>query len=98
MASLGKEFDIIKKYLNTEKTARSVADGKYYFEVVSSATKDDVKDAVQKIFGVEVECVNVMNTEGKVKKFKGTIGKRSSVKKAVVTVKKGQDINLGKLE
>ena len=39
-----------------------------------------------------------MNTEGKVKKFKGTIGKRSSVKKAVVTVKKGQDINLGKLE
>lgn len=96
--SLGKEFDIIVRTLTTEKTSRSTADGKFYFEVVASANKDDVKEAIQKIFDVVVESVNIINTDGKVKRFKGTKGKRSSVKKAVVTLKKGQDINLGKLE
>lgn len=96
--SLGKEFDIIVKTLNTEKTARSVADNKVYFEVVNSANKNDIKAAVEKIFEVVVEGVNIINTLGKVKRFKGTLGKRSSVKKAVVTIKKGQDINFGRLE
>lgn len=96
--ALGKEFDIIVRMLTTEKTAKDAANGKFYFEVVNSATKDDIKKAIESIFGVNVECVNVINTEGKVKRFKGTLGKRSSVKKAVITLKKGQDINLGKLE
>lgn len=96
--SLGKNFDIIVRTITTEKTARSASDNKFYFEVVGSATKDSVKEAIQSIFDVIVENVNIINTEGKVKRFKGTTGKRSSVKKAVVTVKKGQDINLGKLE
>lgn len=96
--SLGKEFDIIVRTLTTEKTARSAADNKFYFEVVGSATKDSVKEAIQSIFDVIVDSVNIINTEGKVKRFKGTKGKRKSIKKAVVTVKKGQDINLGKLE
>ncbi len=95
---LGKEFDILKGILNTEKTSRSIADNKYCFQVNADANKDDVKLAVEKIFGVEVKSVNILNTEGKVKRFKGTKGKRSSIKKAVVTIKKGQDINLGKLE
>lgn len=95
---LGKEFDILKGIRTTEKTSRAVADRKYCFEVNGDATKDDVKSAVEKIFVVEVEGVNIINTEGKVKRFKGTKGKRSSIKKAVVTIKKGQDINLGKLE
>jgi len=96
--SLGKEFDIIVRTLTTEKTARSAADNKFYFEVVGSATKDSIKEAIQSIFDVVVEGVNVINIDGKVKRFKGTKGKRKSVKKAVVTVQKGQDINLGKLE
>ena len=95
---LGKEFDILKGILTTEKTSRAAADGKYCFEVNADANKDDVKAAIEKVFVVEVESVNIINTEGKVKRFKGTKGKRSSIKKAVVTIKKGQDINLGKLE
>ncbi|HSQ97225.1 MAG TPA: 50S ribosomal protein L23 [Rickettsiales bacterium] len=95
---LGKEFDILKGILTTEKTSRTVVDGKYYFVVDSNANKNDIKDSIEKIFGVNVESVNIINTEGKVKKFKGIKGKRNSVKKAVVTIKKGQDINLGKLE
>jgi len=96
--SLGKDFDIIVRTLTTEKTARSVADSKFYFEVIDSATKDDVKKAIESIFDVVVEGVNIINTDGKVKRFKGTKGRRKSVKKAVVTLKKGQDINLSKLE
>ena len=96
--SLGKEYDIIVKSLNTEKTAKDLADGKYYFEVVTSATKDDIKEAIEKVFGVEVSAVNVINSDGKIKRFKGRTGRRNSVKKAVVTLKKGQDINFGKLE
>lgn len=96
--ALGKEYDIIVRTITTEKTARDASNGKFYFEVVCSATKDDVKSAIESIFGVNVDDVNIINTEGKVKKFKGTKGKRSSIKKAVVTLKKGQDINLGKLE
>lgn len=96
--SLGKEFDIIVRTLTTEKTARAAADNKYYFEVLKTADKCSVKNAIQNIFGIDVESVNIINMEGKVKRFKGTKGKRKSVKKAVVTLKKGQDINLGKLE
>ena len=96
--SLGKNFDIIVRTLTTEKTARAAENNQFYFEVVTSANKDDVKKAIQDIFDVIVESVNIINTEGKVKRFKGTKGKRSSVKKAVVTVKKGQDINLSILE
>ena len=66
--------------------------------LISRVKKDDIKEAIQSIFDVIVESVNIINTEGKVKRFKGTKGKRSSVKKAVVTVKKGQDINLSILE
>jgi large subunit ribosomal protein L23 len=96
--SLGKEYDIIIKTLTTEKTARAVAESKFFFEVVSSANKDDVKNAVEKIFDVVVKSVNIINNDGKIKKFKGNVGKRNSSKKAIVTVKKGQDINFGKLE
>lgn len=96
--TLGREFDIIVRTLTTEKTARALENNQYYFEVVASANKDDVKNAIQTIFDVIVESVNIINMEGKTKRFKGTKGKRNSVKKAVVTVKKGQDINLGKLE
>jgi large subunit ribosomal protein L23 len=98
MMRLGKEFDILKGVLNTEKTSRALSECKYYFNVNPDADKNDVKLAVEKVFGVEVVSVNIINKEGKVKKFKGTKGKRVSVKKAVVTIKKGQDINLGKLE
>ena len=60
--SLGKEFDIIVRTLTTEKTSRSTADGKFYFEVVASANKDDVKEAIQKIFDV-VGCSGVVRID-----------------------------------
>ena len=52
--SLGKKFDIIVRTLTTEKTARAVENNQYYFEVVASANKDDIKNAIQDIFDVIV--------------------------------------------
>ena len=95
---LGYIYDIILSPIVTEKTNNQLNSNKYSFNVASSASKEDIKKSIETIFGVNVEKINIVNTEGKTKRFKGTIGKRSSVKKAVVTLKKGQEINFAKLE
>ena len=94
---LGKDFDIIIRPIFTEKTSK-LSENKYCFEVVREATKDEIKNAVQNIFDVVVENLNVINIDGKEKRYKGTIGRRNSVKKVIVTLKSGQNINLSKLE
>ena len=95
---LGYIYDIILSPIVTEKTNNQLNNRKYSFSIDGSASKDDIKKSIETIFGVDVEKVNIINTEGKVKRFKGTIGKRSSVKKAIVTIKDGQEINFAKLE
>ncbi|MDR3290358.1 MAG: 50S ribosomal protein L23 [Rickettsiales bacterium] len=96
--ALGKEYDIIVRVITTEKSSRDLSLGKTTFEVVEEATKTDVKSAIEKIFGVKVESVNISKNDGKIKRFKGKIGQRNSVKKAIVTIEKGQNIDLTKLE
>jgi large subunit ribosomal protein L23 len=80
--------------ISTEKSL-IVAD-KYrqiVFKVAKDATKNEIKYAVEKLFNVMVKAVNTINVKGKVKKFKQRLGKRSDVKKALVTLQKGYDIN-----
>jgi large subunit ribosomal protein L23 len=96
--SLGNLYDIIISPVTTEKTNIQLASSKYSFRVVKSAQKEDVKKAIETIFGVKVEKINIINTDGKTKKFKGTFGTRSSTKKVVISIKKGQEINFTKLE
>lgn len=67
------------------------------FQVDKQATKSQVKEAVEKIFEVKVEKVGVVNVPGKVKRFKGHKGQRSSTKKAYVVLKAGHDINFAEL-
>ncbi|MBO4956325.1 MAG: 50S ribosomal protein L23 [Rickettsiales bacterium] len=95
---LGYIYDIILSPIVTEKTNTQLNNRKYSFSISGSASKEDIKKSIETIFGVDVEKINIINTEGKVKRFKGTIGKRSSVKKAIVTIKNGQEINFAKLE
>lgn len=95
---LGYIYDIILSPIVTEKTNNQLNNRKYSFSIDGSANKEDIKKSIETIFGVDVEKVNIINTEGKVKRFKGTVGKRSSVKKAIVTIKDGQEINFAKLE
>jgi large subunit ribosomal protein L23 len=63
------------------------------FRVASDATKPEIKAAVELLFKVEVEGVQVANVKGKVKRFKGAVGRRKGWKKAYVSLKPGQEIN-----
>ncbi|MFC5772149.1 MULTISPECIES: 50S ribosomal protein L23 [Thauera] len=63
------------------------------FKVASDATKPEVKAAVEQLFKVEVESVNVANVKGKSKRFGRMMGRRKNWKKAFVSLKPGQEIN-----
>jgi large subunit ribosomal protein L23 len=80
----------------SEKTARIQADqNQYVFEVATTATKQDVKAAVEALFKVKVEGVQVLNVKGKTKGFRGRSGKRADWRKAYVTLADGQSIEFG---
>ena len=88
-------YDKIKGLVYTEKSNRQLVENKYHFEVDTSCNKREVASLVKKVFGAEVEKVNIVNTHAKTKRFKGVEGKRKSYKKAIVTLKEGQSINFG---
>lgn len=92
--SVKSHFDLIVRPLITEKATICAESGKYIFEVSSSANKVNVKKAIEKIFEVKVSKVNIINQVGKLKRFKGVIGKRSGYKKAVVTLESGSAIDV----
>jgi large subunit ribosomal protein L23 len=71
---------------------------KYVFKVEPTATKTEVKSAVESLFDVKVETVNVINIKGKTKVFKGRKGRRNGVRKAVVTLAAGQEIDFASAE
>jgi large subunit ribosomal protein L23 len=85
---------VIKKVCVTEKTTSITQSGQYTFEVDRTANKFEIKQAVESIFEVKVAGVNTLVTKGKVKRFRGRLGQRSDVKKAVVTLQEGQVIDL----
>jgi len=78
--------DVIIKPLVTEESMMQIADKKYTFAVDTRANKTEVRNAVEKIFGVKVEKVNTINMKGKFKRMGRTAGKRSDWKKAIVTL------------
>lgn len=76
--------DIIIKPVVTEQSMADMVEKKYTFVVAKAANKTEIKKAVEKVFGVNVEKVNTMNYDGKVKRMGRSIGKTASYKKAVV--------------
>ena len=89
-----KLYSIIRAPRVSEKTARlQEVSNQYVFEVDTNATKADIKVAVEKLFEVKVEAVNVVNVKGKEKRHGRFIGRRKSVKKAYVSLKGDGDIN-----
>jgi len=87
--------DIIKRPVITERSSEIMADKKYTFEVDVKANKTQVKDAVQEIFGVKVEKVNIMNYKGKFKRMGRHAGYTNKRRKAIVTLTKdSKDIEI----
>lgn len=79
--------DIIKRPLLTEKGYDGIADKKYTFIVAKSANKTQIKDAVEKLFKVDVESVNTVNCKGKLKRMGRYEGYTPDYKKAIVQLK-----------
>ena len=87
-------YDTLVRPVITEKSMISSEAGKVVFIVPLSATKENVKSAVESIFNVKVNKVNTIKQFGKAKSFRGHIGHRSDYKKAIVTLAEGQNIDV----
>ncbi|MDR3225663.1 MAG: 50S ribosomal protein L23 [Clostridiales Family XIII bacterium] len=81
-------YDVIIKPVISEKSMSGAEHRKYTFHVATDADKIEIKRALEEIFGVEVARVNVMNYTGKLKRMGKNEGRRSSFKKAIVTLTK----------
>lgn len=83
------QYDVILSPVVTERSMDIIENNKYTFKVAKKANKAEIKDAVEKIFGVQVASVNTMNMVGKTKRVGNKVGKRSDWKKAIITLKEG---------
>ncbi len=79
-------YDIIIEPILSEKSYDGIPEKRYTFKVVKSATKTQIKAAVEKIFGVKVAKVNTSNYDGKLKRMGRNEGRRAAYKKAIVTL------------
>jgi len=89
---------ILKKAVITEKSFKEAAAGKFTFIVDKKSTKEEVAACLEELFGVHVEHVDAAIFKGKIKRTKKGSGKRSDFKKAIVTLRKGEKIDLFEIE
>jgi large subunit ribosomal protein L23 len=90
------DYDVFLKPIVTEKTAQLDSSDKkrIAFKVPQSATKESIRIAIEKVFGVKVDSINTANFQGKVKRTAKGAGRRVSFKKAYVTLKKGETLDV----
>ena len=89
-----RHYDVIVSPVITEKATAASEFNKVVFKVALSATKPQIKEAVEKLFDVKVKSVNTLVRKGKTKVFKGRKGVQNDVKKAVVTLAEGHSIDI----
>ena len=87
-------YDTILRPIITEKATMANENGQVTFAVPVTATKPEIKTAIEMLFDVEVKAVNTISLKGKKKMWKGRPGRRSDMKKAMVTLAEGQTIDL----
>ena len=89
-----RHYDIILAPVITEKATVASEHNQVVFKVAGHATKPQIKEAVEKLFDVKVKCVNTLVRKGKVKLFKGMVGRHSDFKRAIVTLEEGHKIDV----
>lgn len=99
LMSQERALEIIRRPIVTEKSTLMSSSGQYVFGVLPCANKIEIKRAVEQLFNVKVTAVNTLRLPGKIKRFKGRVGTRVGLKKAIVTLEKGQvlDVMTGQL-
>jgi large subunit ribosomal protein L23 len=94
MAVTPRHYDTIVAPLITEKATLLSEQNKVVFRVAMDSTKDEIATAVEQLFKVNVVKVNTLVQKGKTKRFRGRNGRRSDLKKAIVTLREGQSIDI----
>ncbi len=89
-----RHYDIVLAPHITEKSTMLSENNSVVFKVAPTATKPEIKAAIEQLFGVTVTAVNTLVVKGKSKRFRGRPGQRSDWKKAIVTLAHGQSIDL----
>ncbi len=89
-----RHYDVIVSPSITEKSTMASEYNQVIFNVARKATKPQIKAAVEALFGVKVTGVNTLVRKGKVRRFRGTVGRTTDVKKAIVTLAEGQSIDV----
>ena len=89
-----RHYDVIVSPAITEKSTMASEQNQVVFNVAKKASKPEIKAAVEALFGVKVTAVNTLVRKGKVKRFRGTIGRQGDVKKAIVTLADGHSIDV----
>jgi large subunit ribosomal protein L23 len=89
-----RHYDVIVSPAITEKSTMASEQNQVVFNVARKASKPEIKAAVEALFGVKVTAVNTLLRKGKTKRFRGTVGRQSDVKKAIVTLADGQSIDV----
>jgi large subunit ribosomal protein L23 len=89
-----RHYDIIISPVITEKATMGTERNQVTFNVARTATKPQIKEAVEKLFDVKVKAVNTLIRKGKIKGFKGRYGEQPDTKKAIVTLEEGHRIDV----
>ena len=89
-----RHYDVIVSPAITEKSTMASEQNQVVFNVAKKATKPEIKAAVEALFSVKVTAVNTLVRKGKMKRFRGTVGRQGDVKKAVVTLADGHSIDV----
>ncbi len=88
-----RAYDIVLGPIITEKATELSEHNQFAFRVMKDATKPEIRAAIERLFGVKVTGVNTLVSKGKVKRFRGRLGRRPDVKKAIVTLAEGQSLD-----
>ncbi len=89
-----KSYDIVRSPVITEKSTLGAENNQVTFRVPLTASKPEIKTAIEDLFGVKVKAVNTLRVKGKTKRFRGIKGRRPDVKKAMVTLEEGHSIDV----
>ena len=89
-----RHYDVIRTPAITEKSTLVSEYNQVVFNVAKTATKPEIKAAVEALFGVKVKAVNTLLRKGKTRRFRGIAGRTQDVKKAIVTLAEGQTIDV----
>lgn len=89
-----RHYDVILGPVITEKATNASEQNQVLFKVRKTATKPQIKEAVEKLFDVKVKAVNTLVRKGKTRRFKGIKGRLSDIKKAIVTLEEGHRIDV----